>query len=87
MNQAHRWLSAVFITVWVMGCSHAPAPTLKSQQQTSAPVAAQQGTPLVEVPETEFDFGVVNEENEYMHEFKVFNKGNGVLEIKKVLTA
>lgn len=46
-----------------------------------------QGTPVAEVRETEFDFGTVDEGGEYMHDFKVVNKGNGDLEIKKVLPA
>jgi hypothetical protein len=63
----------------------------KIAQQPAAPSQPQasptQGTPIVEVKEVEFDFGVVEDGKDYVHDFKIANKGDGILEIKKVLPA
>jgi hypothetical protein len=87
MQKKYHWLTAVFLALWVVSCAHAPDKATQATQQPAAQVAATLGTPVAEVPETEFDFGVLTDDGEYVHDFKVFNKGNGPLEIKKVLTA
>ncbi len=43
------------------------------------------GAPAVEIPETTFDFGLVSQENTYIHAFKIRNIGTGVLRIKKIM--
>ena len=84
-----KWLSTVFICLWLLGCSHAPSPATKVAQQptpqASAQVSTAEGLPAAEVPEKEFDFGVMAEDNSYVHEFKIVNKGTGVLEIQGVV--
>jgi hypothetical protein len=91
MRKRLKWFPAVLVALWLAGCSHSPAPATKVAQQPapqSQPQASPtQGTPIVEVFEVEFDFGTVEEGKDYIHNFKVANKGNGVLEIKKVLPA
>jgi hypothetical protein len=91
MHQRLKWFPAVLVALWLAGCSHSQGPATKVTQQPtphSPPQASlTQGTPIVEVLEVEFDFGVVEEGKDYVHDFKVANKGNGVLEIKKVLPA
>ena len=84
-----KWLSTVFISLWLLGCSHAPSPATKVAQQPTPQASAQVGTahalPAAEVPEREFDFGVMAEDSSYVHDFKIVNKGTGVLEIQGVV--
>jgi len=84
-----KWLFPVFIALWLLGCSHAPSPTTKAAQQPapqpSTQVSATQGVPVAEVAEKEFDFGKMAEDGTYAHEFKIVNKGTGVLEIVGVV--
>lgn len=91
MHQRLKWFPAVLVALWLAGCSHSPSPANKVAQQPtpqSPPQAStSQGTPIVEVLVVEFDFGVVEDGKDYVHNFKVANKGDGVLEIKKVLPA
>jgi hypothetical protein len=81
-----------------LGCAHtsdSPGSMPKHQEtaaaQTSGTPAPEittaqaNGTPAVEVSETTFDFGVVREGNDYLHDFKIRNTGTGVLQIKKIL--
>jgi hypothetical protein len=42
-------------------------------------------TPVVEIPETVFDFGEIRDGDDCVHAFTIWNLGTGVLEIKKVL--
>ena len=81
----------VIIAFWLTSCSHSPTPTSKGAQQPTPQPAAQglstQGTPVAVVPETEYDFGEVREGNDYVHDFRIANKGDAVLEIIKVLPA
>ena len=91
MRKRLEWTTMVLIGLWVVGCSHSPSPATKVTQQpvpqASTQATATQGVPVVTVAETEFDFGVVEEGGEYVHDFKLGNKGDGILEIKKVLPA
>ncbi len=47
--------------------------------------ATENQEPTVALPETNFDFGEVEDGNEYIHAFVIWNTGAGVLEIQKVL--
>ena len=68
------------------GCAHSPEIAKEAAKQgTAVAAAATTGTPAVEVPESYFDFGIVNEGTDYVHTFVIRNKGTGVLEIKKVV--
>jgi hypothetical protein len=91
MHRRLKWFSTALVVLWLAGCSHSPGPATKVAQQptpqSQPQVASTQGTPVLEVIEVEFDFGVVEEGNDYVHDFKVANKGDGILEIKKVLPA
>lgn len=91
MHQRSKWFFAVLVALWLAGCSHSPSPATKVAQQPAPQSPSQasptRGTPIVEVLVVEFDFGVVEEGKDYVHNFKVANKGDGVLEIKKVLPA
>jgi|WetSurMetagenome_2_1015567.scaffolds.fasta_scaffold00537_16 hypothetical protein len=79
--------STILVSCWVIGCSHSPAPSSKVTQQPAPQVSTTQGTPVAVLTETEFDFGEVSEGNDYVHDFKIANKGDAVLEIIKVLPA
>lgn len=50
-----------------------------------AGAAASTGGPVVQLPETSFDFGEMYDGKEYLHEFIVKNVGNATLQIKKVM--
>ena len=66
-----------------LGCAHKE----KEVGARSADLAASMsgGTPVLELTEIAFDFGSLKDDGEYVHDFKVKNSGNGVLQIKKVL--
>ncbi len=82
-----------------IGCAHASdsaASTARQQEiapaQTNVTPPAPEGvpaqanaTPRVEVPETDFDFGLVSDGNDYLHAFKIRNAGTGDLVIRKIL--
>ena len=90
MQGTPKWLLTALISLWLMSCSHAPGPATKAAQQPTVPTAPQasaQGVPAAEVPEREFNFGTVAEDGNYVHEFRILNKGTGVLEIKEVMAA
>ncbi|MHC1727264.1 MAG: hypothetical protein AB9866_14860 [Syntrophobacteraceae bacterium] len=84
-------LFCLFLALW--GCASKKATVDEGPRAaispaaapTVAPAAVAAGTPVVEVPETNFDFGVVTDGNDYTHAFVIRNAGTGVLEIKKVL--
>jgi hypothetical protein len=40
--------------------------------------------PVIELDSTTYEFGKVNEGQVITHDFKVFNRGNAVLEIRQV---
>jgi hypothetical protein len=46
--------------------------------------AEKETNPVIELPDTTHRFGRVNEGDVVTHDFKVFNRGDAVLEIKKV---
>src|SRR6187551_3780084 len=48
------------------------------------PVSARAGQPKIEIPETRHDFGRVFERKQYIHEFPVYNRGDGDLVINNV---
>ncbi|MFP5212253.1 MAG: hypothetical protein ACLGPL_02635 [Acidobacteriota bacterium] len=56
-----------------------------AQQQESFNMTASNAAPTVEVPEMLHDFGVIEENGNYIHEFRARNTGSGILEIKKVI--
>jgi hypothetical protein len=93
-NRMHKKLVLflpLLVAFWLASCSHSPAPSSKVAQQPAPQVSPQglstQGTPTAVVTETEFDFGLVSEGNDYVHDFKIANQGDAVLEIIKVLPA
>jgi hypothetical protein len=81
----------VIVSLWLLGCSHGSGPTTKVAQQpalqTPTQASATQGLPAAEIPEKEFDFGAMAEDGTYAHEFRILNKGTGVLEVKEVMAA
>lgn len=90
MQGRTKWLFPVLISLWLISCSHAPASSTKGLQQpaqATAPQASTQGVPKAEIPEKEFNFGKMAEDGNYVHEFRILNKGTGPLEIKEVMAA
>lgn len=91
MSKSLKSLIISFVSVWLVSCSSSPGPVStvaqKPTPQTPPQAVSTQGIPVAEVRETEFNFGAIDEGGEYIHDFKVANKGNGDLEIKKVLPA
>ena len=79
-----------FVSLWLLACSQGPRPVTKVAEPappTPAQVSSTQGLPVAEVPEREFDFGTMKEDDTYVHDFKILNKGTGILEIKAVMAA
>jgi hypothetical protein len=80
-------ISTVFLTLLFI--SLACARTSEAAQDTAmehiALANSETNTPLIEVPETLFDFGEIKDGDDYVHAFTIWNLGTGVLEIKKVL--
>ena len=88
MQGRSKWLFPVLISLWMMSCSHLPGPWSRGAQQPATPTppqASTQGVPKVDIPEREFNFGTMSEDGSYVHDFRILNKGSGVLEIKMVL--
>jgi PBP1b-binding outer membrane lipoprotein LpoB len=87
MHKKLTLFSTVLVALWLAGCSHSPTPTSKVAQQPTPQASSTQGSPAAVVTEAEFDFGAVSEGNDYVHDFKIANQGDAVLEIIKVLPA
>ena len=90
MQGTPKWLFTALISLWLMSCSHVPGPWTKDVPQptkATAPESSTQGVPKAEIPEREFNFGTMAEDGSYVHEFRILNKGTGVLEIKEVMAA
>jgi len=85
MQQYPKWLFSALIALWLMGCSHSP--TAKVGQPANTAETATQAVPKAEVPNREFNFGVMDEDGTYVHDFKILNRGTGVLEINQVTAA
>ncbi len=89
MHKRWKWLSMVFVLLLLLGCSSGPGPSTKVAQGPAPPAQVKtpdaQGVPVAEVVEREFDFGVMKEDATYTHDFKIANKGSGVLEIQKAI--
>ena len=91
MHRNLKWLPMLFIPLLLLGCSHSPQPVGRlshppapqSQTQVQTP---QEGVPALVLFETSFDLGKISEDGvSNVHEFKIANKGTGVLQIRKVL--
>ncbi len=76
MKTVFRFAFLLFFTLALAGIAGV------AQAQQAAPAAS---GPVVQVPETSFNFGEVNDGADYVHDFKIKNVGNAALEIKKVL--
>jgi hypothetical protein len=90
MQGRSKWFFTVLISLLLMSCSHTPAPSTKVAQQptiATAPQAPAQGVPAAEIPEKEYNFGTMAEDGNYVHEFRILNKGTGALDIKEVMAA
>jgi hypothetical protein len=101
MNQWSKQLFWVLSACFLIGCAHsgdsppavsnqtAPPPALASASAPAPAVAMApvEGAPApsIVIPETTHDFGDLSEDKDYLHNFKIKNVGNAVLEIKKVL--
>jgi hypothetical protein len=75
----------VLLLIIPFGCAHTPETSDSKFKPEVVASVATTGTPVVEIPETIFDFGEVKDGNDYVHAFMIRNTGTGVLEIKKVL--
>ncbi len=86
-----KWILPALVPVWLISCSHMPGLGSKSAQQPTTPTSPQasstQGIPQAEIPEKEFNFGLMAEDGNYAHEFRILNRGTGTLEIKEVMAA
>jgi hypothetical protein len=60
-------------------------PTSYMTETPDQSAAASDRAPVVEVPETTYDFGKFTEDKELVHKFDIKNVGKSVLTIKKVL--
>ena len=59
----------------------------KVEQPANTAETAIQAVPKAEVPNREFNFGVMDEDGIYVHDFKILNRGTGVLKINQVTAA
>ncbi len=77
---------SILLLLVALGCAHTSETAKEAaKQDISVAAAGATGVPALEVPESYYNFGEVNEETDYMHEFVIRNKGTGVLEIRKVV--
>ncbi len=53
--------------------------------ETVSPATASDQAPIVQLAETAYDFGIMNENNEFVHKFSIKNVGASQLKIKKIL--
>lgn len=94
MNRSFKpffWLLTACLCV---GCAHTTEEKTcdLSTQQTIMSAATQVQTPFqpgatsgIEIPETSYDFGLVEKGGDYVHAFRVRNGGSRTLRITKVL--
>jgi hypothetical protein len=54
-------------------------------QTTSLVAAPEKAAPIVQVPETSFDFGIMREDKDFVHKFRIKNVGTAELIIKKII--
>jgi hypothetical protein len=54
-------------------------------QATPLAAALKKEGPVAQVPETSFDFGIMNEDKEFVHKFRIRNVGTSELIIKQIL--
>ena len=78
-------INLVLLAVVGSGCAHT-SDNAKEAAKTDTPLASPvtTGAPALEVPEWYHNFGSVKEDSDYLHTFVIRNKGNGVLEIRKI---
>jgi hypothetical protein len=60
-------------------------PTAQIPQMSAKTFPPPREAPSIEIRETTHDFGVITEEKELVHDFKLKNVGTAVLQIQKVL--
>ncbi len=53
--------------------------------ETAPPAPATDEAPVVQLAETAYDFGTMNENNEFVHKFSIKNVGTSQLKIKKIV--
>jgi hypothetical protein len=53
-------------------------------QTTPLVAAPDKAAPVVQIPETSFDLGIMREDKEFAHEFRIKNVGASELTIKKI---
>jgi hypothetical protein len=82
-----KGIIAAFLWIFLvpLDCAHTQETGKEIPKPEIALAGVSTGTPAVEIPETSFDFGEMKDGNDYVHAFAIWNTGNGVLEIKKVL--
>lgn len=59
-------------------------PASSIPHQTAAAAVDPSKAPAVQIAESSHDFGLISEDGDFVHRFKIKNVGNGVLKIKKV---
>jgi len=77
-------LAAFVLLCLMLGCAHEPRTSSRVSGPDASAAVGAAGTPALEVPEAQFDFGEVIEGESYVHDFVIRNRGTGVLEIEKV---
>ncbi len=63
-------------------CLLDPTPTAADATVAAAPADK---APVVQIPETAFDFGTVTDDKDLVHKFSIKNVGKSELKIKKVM--
>ena len=53
--------------------------------EAAPPAPATDKAPIVQLAETAYDFGTMNENNEFVHKFSIKNVGTSQLKIKKIV--
>ena len=53
--------------------------------ETVSPAPATGNAPIVQLAETAYDFGTMNENKEFVHKFSIRNVGTSQLKIKKII--
>jgi len=84
MQYSFRWiLCVVFSCLWI-DAACAAGPPWDAQPAASPDASVTAEPPSIEIPESTYDFGEIQEGTEIKHAFTVKNSGGGPLEINQV---
>lgn len=84
MPQALKWFLCILIGCCWVNIAHAADSSAPAAQPNPSSAAAAKAAPAIQVPETSYDFGAVQQGKVIEHNFMIKNTGKGTLQIKQV---